>query len=484
MISMEAWVTIRYLRAQGRSIKGIARELGISKNTVKRALKANKPPHYQRPPRDNPQLVKLKEQIEEMLFEKEFIGTRILKEIQQIGYTGSKSALYRFISKLKAEKGNGKAVERFETPPGHQAQFDWSAYTVMIGGKLKRVIIFSFILSYSRRKHFFASLREDQLSCFEALEDSFHHFGGVPKEILVDNAAQFVISRVGHIIKWNPRFLEFCGHYRIKPVACKVKRPKTKGKVERPFYPLEQHFIKGREFESFEEFIKKLHEYERELDYVTHSTISLRPIDRFLKESSFLIPLPETPFISTKEIFRKVTSDCLISYDGNRYSVPWPYAGKHVWIRVSQGRYLKVFSQKGVLIATHTISENKGMSIIDQKHYEGLRKRLPRTKKLLEEAFLEKFSEARSFLEGLVVQQKFNASYHLREILKLAEVYKKEDMHKAFSLAISYNTYSVNFIRGILEKEGELEEQRPTFTLRPLPRLKIKRELGFYNQFL
>jgi len=61
MISMEAWVTIRYLRAQGRSIKGIARELGISKNTVKRALRANKPPHSQRPPRDNPQLVKLKE---------------------------------------------------------------------------------------------------------------------------------------------------------------------------------------------------------------------------------------------------------------------------------------------------------------------------------------------------------------------------------------------------------------------------------------
>jgi len=56
-------------------------------------------------------------------------------------------------------------------------------------------------------------------------------------------------------------------------------------------------------------------------------------------------------------------------------------------------------------------------------------------------------------------------------------------MHKAFSLAIGYNTYSVNFIRGILEEE-ELEEGRPTFTLRPLPRLKIKRELGFYNQFL
>jgi len=80
-----------------------------------------------------------------------------------MGYAGSKSAVYGFPSKLKAEESNGKAVERFETPPGHQAQFDWSAHTVMIAGKLKRVIIFIFILSYSRRKHVFTSLREDQL---------------------------------------------------------------------------------------------------------------------------------------------------------------------------------------------------------------------------------------------------------------------------------------------------------------------------------
>jgi len=80
---MEAWVSIRYLKAEERFIKGIAQGLGICKNTVNRALRANKPPYYQRPLTDNRQLVKLKEQIEEMLFEKEFIGTRILKEIQK-----------------------------------------------------------------------------------------------------------------------------------------------------------------------------------------------------------------------------------------------------------------------------------------------------------------------------------------------------------------------------------------------------------------
>ena len=79
-----------------------------------------------------------------MLFEKEFKTQElILKEIRQIGYTGSNSTFYKFLSKL-TEKGNTKVVERFETPPGHRAQF---------------------------------------------------------------------VSRAGNIIKRNPRFLEFCGHY-------------------------------------------------------------------------------------------------------------------------------------------------------------------------------------------------------------------------------------------------------------------------------
>ena len=131
----------------------------------------------------------------------------------------------------------------------------------------------------------------------------------------------------------------------------------------------------------------------------------------FFEERSFLIPLAQTSFISTKKIFRKVTSDRLISYNGDRYTVPWPYTGKHVWIRLSQEKYLRVFSQKGVLIATHTLIENKGMTIIDQKDQEGLKKRLPKTKKLFEEVFLEELSEARSFLGGLLVHQKFNISY-------------------------------------------------------------------------
>ncbi len=244
MIRMEDWVTIRNLRERGYSIRRISRELKVSRSTVKRALKGNSSPKYSRKERPNLKLEPFKEEISEMLAKK-FIGTRILKELKKIGYQGSKSPLYRYFKKLGFEKERTlKITERFETPPGFQGQFDWSPYSVEMGGMRQGVIIFSLILGYSRRKHYFASLDETQRSCLEALEDTFWHFGGVPKELLVDNPRTFVLDARRESFRWNPTFLEFCGHYRTAPRACGVRRARTKGKVEKPFYYLEEHFIK------------------------------------------------------------------------------------------------------------------------------------------------------------------------------------------------------------------------------------------------
>jgi transposase len=487
MISMEAWTTIRYLKAQGLGTRSIAKEVGVSRNTVRKALEREGPHHYSRPARSNPRLEPFKEAITLMLVEQRFIGTRIFSELRQRGYQGSPAALYRYLSRLKQELPGGKTSPRYETPPGHQAQFDWSPYTVEIGGIITRVVVFCLVLSYSRRKHYWASLDERQVSLFEALEEGFWHFGGASKELLVDNARAMVLNPSPSRFQWNPHFLELCGHYRVKPVACRVRQPRTKGKVERPFFYLEQHFIKGNSFQSFAHFCQELARFQADvLDVVVHHTTQDRPIDRFQGEQSFLTPLPPGRFVGTREELRKVSWDCLISFGGSRYSVPYQHAGKEVWVRASQGATLQVYSQKGDLIATHPLSRRKGVTILMEEHYAGLRRGAPRTRVLLERAFLELFPDQVSFLEKLYAQQKFNHLFHLKPILELAQLYPKEALRGAFALAHQYNTFSHHFIRGILERElpVELPLERGPAPLWSLPTLAVSRDLGSYKQLL
>jgi transposase len=452
MITVEAWTTIRYLRAQGKSVRAIARELGLARNTVRAALRQDAPPHYVRPKRHNPKLEPFIAQIEEMVLQKHFIGSRVFRELRALGYQGGRTALYDYLRTLKTASQRARLTERFETEPAQQGQFDWSSYTAPLGGIVTRVVIFCLTLAFSRRKFYWPSLAETQASIFEALEAALHYFGGSPKQLLVDNARAFVSDASPERFTWNSHFLELCGHYSLEPRACQPGRPRTKGKVERPFFYLEQHFIKGNAWEHFGAFARALAVFTRdELDTLIHATTGERPIDRFEAERPLLTPLPAVPFIGRHEEMRKVSWDCLISFGGSRYSVPWPYAAKHVWLRTSQGRKLIVRNQSGEEIACHDLAARKGSTNIDPSHYENLRQAVPKTRVLLEEAFLGLFPEHAAFIEGLLIQQKNNALKHLRAILGLAEVYPRQALAAAFVAAKDDNTYSHRFIRGLLE---------------------------------
>ena len=99
---MEAWTTIRYMHAQGTSIRAICRELAVSRNTVRQALRGESPPKYERPPKPNPALAPFEAQIRRWVFREKLIGSRILRELRALGYDGHRSAVYRFLKKLAA----------------------------------------------------------------------------------------------------------------------------------------------------------------------------------------------------------------------------------------------------------------------------------------------------------------------------------------------------------------------------------------------
>jgi len=350
VISVEAWTTIRYLHAQGLGIRRIAQEVGLARNTVRAALRAERPPQYRRPPRPNPQLAPFAEPIATMLFEQRFIGSRILRELRRLGYGGSQTALYAHLAALKAARAEGRAVMRYETGPGEQGQFDWSPYQVRLGDTPSRVVVFGLVLGYSRRACYLASLDEAQGSVFAALEAGFAHFGGAPQRLLVDNARVLVADPRPAAFAWNPRFLELCGHYQLEPVACRVRRPQTKGKVERPFFYIEEHFIKGGVFADLADLNRQLARFQAEdLDVRIHGTTRESPLARFAAERAHLLPLPPGRFVTGLEEARQVSRDCLVSYGGSRYSVPHRHAGDRVWVRAVLGARLEIYDLAAAL---------------------------------------------------------------------------------------------------------------------------------------
>ncbi len=486
---MEDWVTIKNLKAKNpsMSLRQIAKFLHVSHHTVKKALKGESPPQYKRPERINPDIEPFKEVIFEMANVKKFKGSRILEEIKSKGYKGGQTSFYAYLKKIKLELKQ-KFFTPYETSPGEQAQFDWSPYTVLIGKELTRIYLYSYINSFSRYQILEVSLCQTQPAIFEALENSIMESGGVCSRIQTDNAKAFIDNASVNNFRWNSRYIYFCGHYGFSPSRSLPAHPWSKGKVEKPFSYIETHFIAGAEFESFEDLQKKLKDFQQKLNQRLHSVTKQIPQQMYENERPALLSVPEQRYISTKEEVRKVTFDCLISYGGSRYSVPWMFAGKQVWIRVSKGYKLEVYSQSNKLITTHRLSLKKSAIIIIQEHYKGNNSDRGNFERLKID-FLNFFPGNELFIEKLRASKRINSRYQLFQILELSKLYLNEDFLDAINKSLQYNVFNSSFIAGYLEKNHKqkfdlkISDCKNHLTDTPDLLTNVKRNMNEYRLF-
>jgi hypothetical protein len=257
--------------------------------------------------------------------------------------------------------------------------------------------------------------------------------------------------------------------------------PWSKGKVEKPFQYLEDHFICGGVFEDFEDFIKKLKAFQQKVSHRVHSTTKTTPEELMIKDREAFSPLPATRYVGIKEEVRQVSFDCLLSFAGSRYSVPWMFAGKQVWIRVSKGYYLEIYSQASKLIWRYKLATTKGSVVIVNEHYRAF-KRDGASFDRLRVLFREAFPAHELFIEKLQAQKRSNAHRHLYQFLELAKLYGKEEMIQAITMCLKYNVFNGSFISGFLEKNF-----RQSFTLPKEPRQyhltreRVTRDLAEYQ---
>ncbi|MEJ9852672.1 IS21 family transposase, partial [Escherichia coli] len=194
MVTFETVMEIKILHKQGMSSRAIARELGISRNTVKRYLQAkSEPPKYTPRPAVASLLDGYRDYIRQRIADAhpyKIPATIIAREIRDQGYRGGMTILRAFIRSLSVPQEQEPAV-RFETEPGRQMQVDWGT---MRNGH-SPLHVFVAVLGYSRILYieFTDNLRYDTLETCH--RNAFRFFGGVPREVLYDNMKTVVLQR-------------------------------------------------------------------------------------------------------------------------------------------------------------------------------------------------------------------------------------------------------------------------------------------------
>jgi transposase len=153
-----------------------------------------------------------------------------------------------------ADAAEARATVRFETPPGKQLQIDFGEKDVLIAGESTRVHLFVATLGYSRRNFAMAFPHERQAAWLGGIEAAFAHFGGLPEQLLIDNARALVEHHdaATREVRFNERFHAFCRYWGVRPTACAPYRARTKGKDENGVGYVKRNAMAGRDFASWE----------------------------------------------------------------------------------------------------------------------------------------------------------------------------------------------------------------------------------------
>jgi hypothetical protein len=281
-----------------------------------------------------------------------------------MGFTGSVSAVRRFLQTIEKAGISPKATVRFETPPGEQAQVDWAeiGYFLDEAGIRRKIYAFIMVLSYSRMLfiEFVTDISTETLiACHQK---AFAYFGGYTRKILYDNMKQVRLSQT----EWNPLFQDFLSHYGIIANTHRPYRARTKGKVERTVLYLRDSFIKGREFENLAGLqAQGFHWQEEVANRRVHATTKEKPCDLFKNER--LIPLGQVAeYRLVSKTSRKVSAEGFIHYAGSRYSLPPQAVGKTVLIE--QDEQLIRVKSGDLIIAEHQLSARQNAEVINPEH--------------------------------------------------------------------------------------------------------------------
>jgi len=373
---------------KGKSIKEIARDLRISRNTVRKILRSGETSFsYEREVQPRPRLGLWKAELDRMLTAN--AGTsarerltliRLFEELRALGYEGGYDAVRRYARTWSREHA-GRMAAAFvplSFAPGEAYQFDWSHEIVVMSGVTVTVKVAHMRLCHSRMMYFRAYPRETQEMVFDAHERAFAFFRGACTRGIYDNMKTAVDAIfVGKDRQYNRRFLQMCSHHLVDPVACTPASGWEKGQVENQVGLVRERFFTPR---------LRVKTYDELNAWLTDKCVAYAKVH----------PHPERPDQTVWEVFEEerpnlvpyrgrfdgfhalpasVSKTCLVRFDNNKYSVNASAVGRPVEIHAYADRV--VIRQDGRAVAEHARHHGRGETIYDPWHYVPVLARKP-----------------------------------------------------------------------------------------------------------
>jgi transposase len=379
--------------------------------------------------------------------------------VRDHGFSAKYHSVRRFVQRL--DGGRPLPFRRIECAPGDEVQVDFGSGAPIVGseGKRRRTHVFRIVLSHSRKGYSEAVWRQTTDEFLRCLENAFDHFGGLPRSLVLDNLKAGVERPDWYDPELNPKLRSFADHYGLAVLPTKPRTPRHKGKIESGIGYVKGNALKGRVFASLEEENRHLLDWETTVaDVRIHGTIRQQVGKYFAAvEQPALRPLPSARFAFFQEAPRMVHRDGHVEVAKAYYSVPPEYLTRRVWVRWD-GRCVRIFNERFEPIAMHVQQEAGRFSTqrvhIAAEKISGVERGavwlLGRTRGIGAEAarWSEAVIEARG-VEGLCVPQ---------GLLALANKHSRAQLDRVCGIALSYRSYRLRTIRTLLDRDAPRQE--------------------------
>lgn len=416
-----------------RSTRSIARELGINRDTVRRIVLRRTVSESIATSTRQSILDPFKSVVDGILLREPFCtSSAMLNQLRPMGYTGGITSLRSYVKKKREQNVRPRqAFLRLEFAPGEAAQVDWGEFGDVFGDGIK-IHCFAMVLAHSRLIYIEFTRSEKFEEFIRCHEHAFKFFGGITRECWYDNLTTAVTERVGHLIKFNARFMTYMGHHHTRPHACNVAKGNEKGRVEDLIKYIRMNFWPGRQFKNFddlnEQAVKWRDETANKREHRSTRQIPRLHFDR--DEKSQLMALNPYPYDTDEILSRVVPSDFHILYETNRYSVPWTLAGITVTVRVDANLVRAYYDRQLVCAQARSYLKHKIFTNID--HQNGLLDQKPgATREAWQVAAVKSIGPKMNEYIDLLRSGERSLRTELSRILALATIYGEENVHRA-----------------------------------------------------